>query len=374
MMFEYLIDNNSIDIDNYEKKLIQKLILGDITPSDHKDYYYEPWIFEIVANKKNSIDVDKFDYICRDSYHIGLQSAFVDYERIFKTSRIINNNLCFNIKNDFNILSLFQTRYKLFKQVYRHEKIIGIDLMIKDMMVLSNEYFKFTEAIFNPEEYIKLDDHIIQKIEKFSKYETRPNLIEASDLLKRLKRRDIYKYIGEIIFPNESNVDENNSNGHMNNFSIKIEDIISYNNPKDENYVSLNDVEICKFSIDYGNRRKNPFDSIYFYKNENDKKSFTVPSNKISLAVPSVFMETYHVLVCKDSNKLERVSQMFKEYLKKVKKDVKVKTNSDSNETPIKVNSKLNVTPRFTSNKRESDYMLEELIAKNSEIIFNKIN
>jgi HD superfamily phosphohydrolase len=369
-MFDYLIDNNSIDIDNYEKKLIQKLILGEITPSDQKEFYYEPWIFEIVANKKNSIDVDKFDYICRDSYHIGLQSAFVDYDRIFKTSRIINNNLCFNIKNDFNILSLFQSRYKLFKQVYRHEKIIGIDLMIKDMLVLSDEHFKFTETIFNPEEYVKLDDHIIHQIEKFSKNETKPNLIQAANIYKRLKRRDIYKYVGEIIFSNDYNVN------YANNYELKIEDLISFNNPKDENYVTLEDVEICKFSIDYGNGRKNPFDSIFFYKNENDKKSFTVPSNKISLAVPSVFMETYNVLVCKDPKKYERVSQMFKEYLKIVNKNIpsKIDSYSDSSLTPIKVNGKLNVTPRFTSNKRESEYLLEEIITKNTEILFNKIN
>lgn len=371
MMFDYLIDNNSIDIDDYKKKLIQKLILGETTPSDHNDFYYEPWIFEIVANKKNSIDVDKFDYICRDSYHIGLQSAFVDYDRIFQTSRIINNNLCFNIKNDFNLLSLFQSRYKLFKQVYRHEKIIGIDLMIKDMLVLSNEYFKFTEAIFNPEEYIKLDDHIIHKIEKFSKYETKPNLLQASNLFKRLRHRDIYKYVGEIIYPNEYNPVDNLK------YEVKIEDIISCDNPKDEFYIKPEDLEICKFSIDYGNGRKNPFDSILFYKNENERRSFTVPSNKISLVIPEVFMETYYVLICKDPNKYMRACHMFKEYLKKLDRNshTKPKSNiSDSNLTPVKENSKFNLTPRFTSNKRESEYSLEQIISKNTDLLFNKIN
>jgi HD superfamily phosphohydrolase len=367
-MFDYLIDNNSIDIDNYQKKLIQKLILGETTPSDHKDFYYEPWIFEIVANKKNSIDVDKFDYICRDSYHIGLQSAFVDYDRIFKTSRIINNNLCFNIKNDFNLLALFQTRYKLFKQVYTHEKTIGIDLMIKDMLVLSDEYFKFTEAIFNPEEYIKLDDHIIYKIAKFSKYETKPNLLQAANLFKRLRSRDIYKYVGEIIYPNDYN------STHSFDYDVKVEDLISYDNPKDEFYVRPEDIEISKFSIDYGNKRKNPFDSILFYKNENEKKSFTVPSNKISLVMPSVFMETYNILICKDPNKYLRVSQMFKEYLKKNNKISHSRSKSDSNDTPVKENCKFDDTSRFTSNKRESEYSLEQLISQNTELVFNKIN
>ena len=25
------------------------------------------WMFDIVANKRNSLDVDKFDYLCRDA-------------------------------------------------------------------------------------------------------------------------------------------------------------------------------------------------------------------------------------------------------------------------------------------------------------------
>jgi len=98
MLLEYLIDKNNIDINNDLKKLVQSLILGDIKLTLNRDIYYESWIYQIVANKKNSIDVDKFDYLRRDSYHVGLNSCEVDYHRIFDTSKIIDDNLCFNIK------------------------------------------------------------------------------------------------------------------------------------------------------------------------------------------------------------------------------------------------------------------------------------
>ena len=98
MLLEYLIDNNHIDIEPEQRKLVQSLILGEIKPSTSSEFYYDSWIYQIVANKKNSIDVDKFDYLCRDAYNVGLQSSHVDYERIFSTAKIIDNNLCFNIK------------------------------------------------------------------------------------------------------------------------------------------------------------------------------------------------------------------------------------------------------------------------------------
>ena len=106
MLLDYMIDNNSLDILPEERKLVQSLIKGTVEPYTDKNFFYYPWIYQIVSNKKNSIDVDKFDYINRDAYHIGYQSSSVDYERIFNTSKIINNNLCFNIKVTYLINEL----------------------------------------------------------------------------------------------------------------------------------------------------------------------------------------------------------------------------------------------------------------------------
>lgn len=88
-----MIDNNYIDVNQEQMNLVKSLILGEVKSDDTKK-----WIYQIVANKKNSIDVDKFDYICRDSYHLGIKSASVDYDTIFRTSLVINDELCFDIK------------------------------------------------------------------------------------------------------------------------------------------------------------------------------------------------------------------------------------------------------------------------------------
>jgi HD superfamily phosphohydrolase len=342
-MFDYLIDNNNIDIENYEKVFIQRLIKGEITACDNSEYFYEPWIFEIVANKKNSIDVDKFDYICRDAYHIGLESSFVDYERIFKTSKIINNTLCYNVKNDFNLFFLFQSRHKLFKQIYRHKKVVAVDLMVKDMLILSNDYFKFTEAIFNPEEYVKLDDGIIHQIEKF-KICSNPNLTKAYKIVNRLRNRDIYGFVGEFIIQKDIQC------------IIKLEDIITYDNPKDEYHLTLDDLEIVEITNDYGNKDKNPFDSIFFYKDENPNQSYTIPSSKISMLIPSIFRETSVALYCKDENKRQRAYQVFEKYKKQlIGNSHSVNLPNTHIPTPEKNN-------KFTNMKREASQDLQEIL------------
>ena len=34
------------------------------------------YLYDIVANKRNGIDVDKFDYLARDSYFCGVKISF----------------------------------------------------------------------------------------------------------------------------------------------------------------------------------------------------------------------------------------------------------------------------------------------------------
>lgn len=54
MMFDALVAQNGIDINERDVKFIKALIAGDPTRCLEK-----PFFFDIVANKRNGIDVDK---------------------------------------------------------------------------------------------------------------------------------------------------------------------------------------------------------------------------------------------------------------------------------------------------------------------------
>lgn len=77
------------------------------------------FLFDIVANKRNSVDVDKFDYIERDTHNIGLRSSY-DAKRLLMFSRVVNNEICYHHKEVYNIYEMFHTRYSLFKRIYTH--------------------------------------------------------------------------------------------------------------------------------------------------------------------------------------------------------------------------------------------------------------
>ena len=75
------------------------------------------FLYQIVANKHTGIDVDKFDYLSRDSYYLGFPKRF-DHQRIFRHVRVINDRLCYSDKSRFDIYDMFLTRYRMRVQVY----------------------------------------------------------------------------------------------------------------------------------------------------------------------------------------------------------------------------------------------------------------
>ena len=80
---------------------MESLIVGkkEAIRSNFRDFDEFEWIFEIVNNKRNSIDVDKFDYLWRDMKYtgVGLEMGF-DYSVLTQNARVIEGQLCYPIQ------------------------------------------------------------------------------------------------------------------------------------------------------------------------------------------------------------------------------------------------------------------------------------
>lgn len=155
-------------------------------------------MFDIINNKRNSVDVDKFDYICRDTKMMDISHGYFDPKILLKEARVIDNQICYPDKYAFEVIKLFQSRYDLYKNYYTHRTVHAVELLLCDVLLEShNILYNFEECIFDMEKYVGLTDYILYEIE----FSTDIRLKKAQDLIKRIKRRDFYKFVGEKVVP-----------------------------------------------------------------------------------------------------------------------------------------------------------------------------
>ena len=121
-----------------------------------------------------SLDVDKLDYLRRDSYHTGVAYGLYDFERVIRTickiSEAGRDYLAVHEKGKDALESYRLARYAMHTQIYEHHtRLITDDMFLKAIKLalgdgsLAEEDFKISD---DPNKFVdnflKLDDYSIQ--------------------------------------------------------------------------------------------------------------------------------------------------------------------------------------------------------------------
>jgi HD superfamily phosphohydrolase len=285
MILEHIIRSNEMlskIIAPSELKFMKKLI----NPGSNDKHF----IYQIVSNKLNNIDVDKFDYITRDTKMLGLNFG-MDYTRLVDDVIVINNIICYPEQMCYEIVGMFKTRYRLHKQIYCHKIVIAIQYMISEIMHLLEPIMKFTESIESIDKFIKLtDSYIISSISFL--YENRNNYpYEQKHLIKKahhiwhkINNRKLYRFIDIIISDKK--------------LYPELSDIIQLD---PEDYL-IHSSKIGLVSGSIGN----PLDNIYLYKNKNKHILHKIKKENISVILPTLYQEYIYMVYLKNRNDIEK--------------------------------------------------------------------
>ncbi|XP_054464755.1 deoxynucleoside triphosphate triphosphohydrolase SAMHD1-like [Anoplopoma fimbria] len=234
-LFDYMVDSNNLEEEmrRYglqlpdDMEFIKELIKGEArvfvncVKSPFKGRPDKPFLYEIVANKRNGIDVDKFDYLARDAYNLGIKSSF-DHRRFIKFARVCKvckkcgenkekhvckadgeYQICMRDKEVNNLYDLFHLRYSLHSRAYQHKVNNIIEHMITEAFLKADEHiqiegsegqmFTLSTAIDDVEAYTKLTDHVYETI----LHSSQPELAEAKQILSRIVDRNHYRFLVE---------------------------------------------------------------------------------------------------------------------------------------------------------------------------------
>ncbi|KAJ1920169.1 hypothetical protein H4219_001542 [Mycoemilia scoparia] len=297
MMLEYLIDDNNIDIEKDDINFIKDLIVGTKRSSREE----KAFLFDIVANKRNSIDVDKFDYIQRDCHSVGHKGSY-DYSRLMFRSRVIDDQICFNYKEVYDLFDMYQTRFRLFKQIYNHRAAKEIELMLVDAMVAADPVLKISEMIDCPQEYLYLTDNIIGEIESSRD----PALKESKDIVSRVRRRDLYKFVDEFTIPPAVA-------RYIEKSKVTPSRIVEYRDVNDD--LSESDIIVRWGRLHYGMGPENPIKHIRFFADNCPHKSFNVTDDTVSLCMPANFEENKLQIFTRDPKKRQSAQRATRRFM-----------------------------------------------------------
>ena len=280
-LFSVLLDDNYIDMEDVQVRLVKDLIAGG--KGLGVEYAVEAlaapvrnFMYEIVANKRNGVDADKFDYLERDTHHLGMKTAF-NHRRLLGASRVLNDEVCFHVREAYSVYELFHARYSLFKQVYCHRATKAIEYMITDALVEADTCWdrRLSNAIDDPREYWKLTDHVLKEIEVSSQ----PCLARARAIIYNLRRRKLYKYVDERIVP------EGVAGGLA---KVTATELVGYNTSATELHVE--DIIVQDVCLNYGSHARNPVDATHFF-DIRSSASFSVARERVSYILPTHFEE-----------------------------------------------------------------------------------
>ncbi|XP_061184134.1 deoxynucleoside triphosphate triphosphohydrolase SAMHD1-like isoform X2 [Saccostrea echinata] len=251
------------------------------------------FLYEIVANEENKIDVDKWDYFSRDCHMLGLTHNFqimrsIMLARVIKKKR--GHRISFPGTEYMNIFDMYHARYTLHRRAYQHPVNKAVELMITDALVLADDNLtysyregakqkktKLSNTIKNMEAYSLVTDGVIDRI-RFENFKNK-KFKEAKEIIDRIFRRDLYKCGVERRV-------------------TRVEEVKCSESRENKDKIKKWDIHIEPTVFSYGAERKNPMGKVCFSSAGKTVK----PTDEKSAMLPRVFKETYLRMYWKKSS------------------------------------------------------------------------
>ncbi|RNF25718.1 SAM domain-containing protein [Trypanosoma conorhini] len=169
------------------------------------------FLVDIVANKRNGLDVDRLDYFLRDSLACyGRASLDVHVPRLLSACKVFcyegEYQICFEEKMALNLGDIFNVRAKLHKHAYQHRIVKVTDYMVSDALLEADKYFtvrgadgdpiRMSDCVEDEVGFCQLGDWVCNAIAA----STDPRLQNAQSIIQRINERDLYRVVDMAMF------------------------------------------------------------------------------------------------------------------------------------------------------------------------------
>src|SRR2546425_7568287 len=132
-----------------DPKILGRLAIGKLADSK------QPYLDQIISS---GVDVDKMDYVVRDSFHTGAGYGSIDVHRLLYTMDIVEGNLSVDGTAVATLESFLLARLESFRTIYFHRASRAVQIMIVQALEAAKDELNLL-AFDRPEDYLRLDDY-----------------------------------------------------------------------------------------------------------------------------------------------------------------------------------------------------------------------
>lgn len=164
-----------------------------------KNTYPKKYLYQLISGQ---LDVDRMDYLTRDSFFSGVSEGVIGYDRILKMLTVHNGELMVEEKGIYSIEKFLVSRRLMYWQVYLHKTVLCAEQMLQRIIKRAKHINAATKTILDKfinttgnseitlEEFCNIDDNdVLTAIKEWSHH---PDKI-LSFLCKGVINRDLLK-------------------------------------------------------------------------------------------------------------------------------------------------------------------------------------
>ncbi|MBS2097759.1 HD domain-containing protein [Carboxylicivirga linearis] len=152
--FSHVLENTLLEVDHEDisKLMMQELNREfngqlDMTLSIFNNTYHKKFLHQLVSSQ---LDMDRLDYLKRDSFFTGVSEGVIGSDRIIKMLNIHNDSLVIESKGIYSIEKFLVARRLMYWQVYLHKTALAAEQMLINILKRARQLVSEGEELFAP--------------------------------------------------------------------------------------------------------------------------------------------------------------------------------------------------------------------------------
>lgn len=110
----------------------------EIAISIFSNTYPRKFLHQLVSGQ---LDMDRLDYLMRDSFYTGVNEGVISTDRILKMLTVVDDELAVELKGIYSIEKFIVARRLMYWQVYYHKTVLAVEYMLISILRRARHLF-----------------------------------------------------------------------------------------------------------------------------------------------------------------------------------------------------------------------------------------